>query len=270
MKRACIMLLVAAAYSLFAATVSAKEKDPRPAAGIQDNSFLIAEAYNQEQGQIQHVVSLQRQNRDWFFNFSQEWALGSQSHQLGYSVPYSWLRSGGQRVHDPGDVEISYRYQAWLESATMPAFAPGVSLIVPTGSGTKGTGDGSFGFEIGLPFSKIVSDRVTLHANAGMTSLFHVDGRQPTSFKLGGSAIYAVKRDFNLMFETLGEWNESVNDMRQIEREFMLTVSPGVRYAINFPDDAQLVLGLATPISFTKGSAPDYGIFLYLSFEHSF
>ncbi len=76
----------------------ADDDDPRPAAGIKDNSFLIEEAYNQEPGEIQHVVTLQRQHRDWFLDFSQEWALGSQTHQLGYSVPYSWLRSDGQRV----------------------------------------------------------------------------------------------------------------------------------------------------------------------------
>lgn len=264
-----IALLLAAASSTFAGSAAAEEEDERPAAGIKDNSFLIDEAYNQDVGELQHVLTLQRQNRDWLLTFGQEWALGSQAHQLGYSVPYSWLRSTGRRTHGFGDIEINYRYQAWFESAKMPAFAPGISLILPTGSRINGTGEGSLGYEILLPFSKIVSDRVTLHANAGMTSFFDVAGHQPTSFKLGGSAIYAVRRDFNLMLETVGEWNESVNDMREIEREFTLTISPGFRAALNFSNDAQFVLGLAAPITLARDTKPDFGVFLYLSFEHN-
>ena len=117
-------LIILAAGTLAAGIARADDVDPRPAAGIKEHSFLIEEAYSQEAGEIQHVVTLQRKQRDWFFHFSQEWALGSRTHQLGYSVPYSWLRSDGQRAKGIGDVEITYRYQAWLESATMPAFAP--------------------------------------------------------------------------------------------------------------------------------------------------
>lgn len=261
-------------FSLSAACVfyllpaTATENNEPLAKGVQDNSFLIEEAYNQEPGVVQHIATLQRQNRDWFFKFTQEWPLGSQTHQFSYSAPYSWLQSEGQRVQGIGDIMLNYRYQALLESDTTPAFAPRLSLILPTGNREKGTGEGSVGYEIMLPFSKVVSDRVTLHANAGMTSFFDVDGHQPTSFRLGGSGIYAVTRDFNLMFETLAEWNESVNALREIEREFRLTISPGFRYAFNL-DAGQLVMGVGAPIGFTK-NATDYGVMLYLSFEHSF
>ena len=46
-------------------------------------------------------------------------------------------------------------------------------------------------------------------------------------------------------------------------------LSPGARYAFNFPNDAQLVVGLAVPIGLTSDS-PDYGLFFYCSFEHAF
>ena len=130
--------MVIAATGLAVGIARADDDDPRPAAGIKENSFLIEEAYNQEPGEIQHVLTLQRQYRDWFLNFSQEWALGSQTHQLSYSVPYSWLRSDGQRVKGVGDAEITYRYQAWLETATSPAFAPELSLILPSGNRNRG------------------------------------------------------------------------------------------------------------------------------------
>jgi hypothetical protein len=35
----------------------AEEDDKRPAAAIQDNSFLIEEAYNQEEGVVQHILN---------------------------------------------------------------------------------------------------------------------------------------------------------------------------------------------------------------------
>jgi hypothetical protein len=247
----------------------ADDDDPRPAAGIKDNSFLIEEAYNQEPGEMQHVLTLQRQYRDWFLAYSQEWALGSQAHQLGYSLPYSWLRSDGQRVKGVGDATITYRYQLMLESATLPAVAPGISLILPSGNRNLGLGDGSMGVEIKLPVSKIVSDRVTLHANAGMTHLFNVQGFSPTSYMIGGSGIYAVTRDFNVLLEGVVEWNESVNDVPMIERETTFTLNPGFRTAINFPNDKQAVFGFSTPNTFSRDKRTDYGVFFYLSFEHN-
>ena len=46
-------------------------------------------------------------------------------------------------------------------------------------------------------------------------------------------------------------------------------ISPGFRWALNLPDELQLVSGLAFPIGLTD-DAPDYGVFLYFSIEHPF
>jgi hypothetical protein len=262
-----------AAFGLIATPAAfAEEKDTRPAAGIQDTSFLIEEAYNQGPGVVQHISTLRRVNRrDWHFNFTQEWPLGSQDDQFSYSVPYSWIRNDEDlRVDGFGDVLLNYRRQVWNENSFLPAFAPRLSLIVPTGSKSKGLGDGSYGFQTNLPFSKIVSDRVTLHANAGLTHLFDVEGLGPTSYNLGGSAIYAVTPEFNLMLEAIGDWEESVNDLKEIERQFTFTINPGFRSAVNFRDDSQLVWGFSVPIALSKGHSPDYGLFFYLSYEHDF
>jgi hypothetical protein len=281
---AVVRVLGAIAGCALALPATAGGDDPRPAAAIQDNSFLIEEAYNQEAGVVQHISTLRAQGGDVFFNFTQEWPVHSQRHQFSYSIPYSWLgpgnaaeqtlsdlilnfEEGGASQQGFGDVMLNYRWQALFENEHQPAFAPRVSLILPTGDRDKDLGNESFGYQINLPASKIVSDRVTMHGNAGLTSYVDVDGRQPTIFNLGGSAIYAVNREFNLMIEMLGEWVQSV-DEGEIESEFVFTVSPGVRYAFNF-SDAQLVLGVAAPMSFAK-EVQDYGAFLYLSYEHSF
>ena len=263
------MALTAIAVAVAAAPGRADEKAPRPAAGIQDNACIVEEAYNQEPGIVQHILCARRQGRDWSLQFIQEWPVSTQDHQVSYSVPYLWLRSEGQRAQGIGDVMLNYRYQALYETATTPAVAPRISLILPSGNAHKGTGSGSAGYQLLLPVSKIVSDRVTLHGNAGMTSYFDVQGQRPTSYLLGASAVYAVTPDFNLMLETVREWNESVDPTGQIERERSYTIAPGFRYAFNL-DAGQLVVGSSLPIRSVRGASTDYGLLLYMSFEHKF
>ena len=45
--------------------------------GIQDNSFLVEEAYNQEFGVVQHISSFTRfwDSKDWNYSFTQEWPV---------------------------------------------------------------------------------------------------------------------------------------------------------------------------------------------------
>jgi hypothetical protein len=88
------------------------------------------------------------------------------------------------------------------------------------------------------------------------------------SYRLGGSAIYAVSRDFNLMLELVGDWFETVDENRRKDYEFLAVASPGFRYAFNWPS-SQLVLGLAAPIGL-NGNTPEIGAFVYASFEHVF
>lgn len=264
-----ILVSAAIASTLYTLPAAADEKDSPLAAGIQDNLCLLEEAYNQEAGVVQHINCLERQQGDWFYNFTQEWPMGSQTNQFSYTVPYTWLRSEGRREQGLGDVMLNYRRQVLYESGNTPAFAPRFSLILPSGDEDKDLGSGSLGYEVRLPVSKIVSNRMSLHMNAGMTSYFDVDGQQPTSYLLGGAVIYALTRDFNFLLETVGEWEESVTPAGGIERETSFTVSPGARYAFNL-SAGQLVLAAGAPIQWTQGTGPDYGAFFYLSFEHRF
>ena len=269
----CTAALLLVALGVPFGSASADTDDPRPAAGLQDNSFLLEEGYNQEPGVVQHINGLMRTRDGWFYSFVQEWPMGSQDHQFSYAVPYSWTRNdAGEWVNGVGDIVLNYRPQIWRESAFLPAYAHRFSLVVPSGSRSKGLGEGSFGFQTNAALSKIVTDRITVHANAGFTTFFDVHGRQPTSSNVRGSAVFAVSRDFNLLIESVAEWNQSVNNMREIEREFVYTLSPGARYALNFPqlNDLQVVFGGAAPISFKRDKPTEYGVFLYLSFEHRF
>ena len=254
-------------------SAGAEGDDEYPAKGIQDNSFFIEEAYNQEPGVVQHILNITgtvtqgagADDKEWSFVFTQEWPMGTQTHQFSYTLPYFFRETGGQSSDAMGDVLINYRFQALRETSCRPACAPRLSLISPTGDKTHDFGNGVVGYQFNVPVSKIVSERWTLHANAGLTFLPDVQGSDLINYNVGGSAIVALSRNLNLMLECLANFEEEPGEGHATS----VIVSPGVRYAFNFKNNAQLVIGLAAPIGIT-GAAPDYGAFLYCSFEHFF
>ena len=100
--------------------------------------------------------------------------------------------------------------------------------------------------------SKIVSDRVTLHGNAGVHLLLR--RARPATDQLQPRRQCRLRRDAdtNFLVEAVGEWTETVNNTFRIEREFAFTLLPGVRHAFNLKE-GQLVLGAGVPIQFTEG-----------------
>jgi hypothetical protein len=255
----------------------------RPIDGIEDNSFLIEEAYNQETGVIQHIFNAtytnDRRHRGWEFTFTEEWPFFSEDHQISLTIPSYHLRERGQRQNGIGDILLNYRYQLLQESDNVPAFAPRFSLILPTGSRDKGTGDGVVGYRWNLPASKKVSPRIGLHANLGLTYLPKVrvplelpgrplsPKRSLVSYDLGASAIYALTSRIHLMLEWAGRSEQSLDDQGKRERQFKSLLSPGLRAAVVNAESVQSVLGLGLPIGLNRRSE-NYGAFLYFSLEH--
>lgn len=238
--------------------VHAEEAPRSKAQTIQDNSFLVEEAYNQEAGVVQHILTLSsEEDQVWTLGFTQEWPVFSQMHQFSYTVPYSF-RGNADGVED---VLLNYRWQVLTETDSRPAFAPRFSLILPTGDAERGFGDDTVGYQFNLPVSKVLNESWTVHANAGLTLL---PDAEREDFNLGGSLIYAVTSDFNLMLELVSNWEEDAS-----HRPAAVVISPGIRYAINFAGGEQLVLGAAVPVGLTS-AASDIGVFLYVSFEHDF
>ena len=76
-----------------------------------------------------------------------------------------------------------------------------------------------------------------------------------------------MKGNFNLMTEFVGGANEVIGDGGIVETERSFFINPGMRYAIDFDCGLQIVPGLSVPIGIGP-SAGEYGVFLYLSFEH--
>jgi hypothetical protein len=242
-----------------------------PASAIQDNSFFIEEAYNQEAGVVQHILTLgydytrRGEGKNFEAAFTQEWPFLSQLHQLSYTIPFSRVSESGSSHSGLGDVMLNYRLQALFEDEETPAFAPRISLILPSGNRREGLGNGVVGYQLNLPVSKIVHDRWTVHFNAGSTIYPGMRDRNPLGFHVGASLIYAVSDTFNLMLESLGDWSETALRGGNMERDFVAFISPGARYAFNLPN-AQIVVGAAVPIGLST-DAPDVGGFLYCSYE---
>jgi hypothetical protein len=244
------------------------------AKGIQDNSFFIEEAYNQEPGVVQHIlnvpINFMNGSREVAPSFTQEWPVFSQTHQFSYTIPYAFTEDNNGME----DMRLNYRVQALTEDERAPAFAPRFSVVLPTGDHNKGLGVGSVGYEANLPFSKIVSGRWTVNFNAGMSLFPNVRNHDLKNYNLGASAIVAVSRDLNLMLETVAGWNDDIAEgvlspEATVNRSTTALISPGARYAFNLPNEAQLVVGLGLPIGLTSDS-PDWGLFFYCSFEHPF
>jgi hypothetical protein len=260
---------------LFSGAVGfAQERQQFPKA-IEDNSFLIEEAYNQEKGVVQHIWSGLYQPGSpgsVLLGFTQEWPLFSASHQLSASIPYTLSGSGG--ADGLGDILINYRYQLF-ESGDWADIAPRFSVTLPTGNVQKGLGFGRVGFQVNIPASKRISPSFVLHLNAGLNVTPNARGfsdagkeytRTMRSYALGASAIVLLSENFNVMLESLLISADAFNDDGGADRINQIIVNPGVRGAINL-GDLQIVPGCAVPITFS-GEGVTTGWFLYLSFEH--
>jgi chemotaxis signal transduction protein len=256
-------------FTLGRGTVRAEEP-------IQDNSFLIEEAYNQERGVVQHISAFSRAHEtgDWLFSFTQEWPLPDQKHQLSFTLPVQEIHAAAVRSTGIGDAALNYRYQALGIGGGKVAFAPRLSLLVPTGSTRDGLGAGGAGFQVNLPLSVEMGSRFVSHWNAGATHTFQArdavgEEAGTSAYALGQSFVWLARPKLNLLVETIWSSAEVVQGPGATTRAEALFVSPGVRFAIDVKGGLQVVPGIAFPIG-VGPSRGQHALFLYLSLEHPF
>jgi len=239
---------------------------------ILDNSFLVEEAFNQEAGVFQNIVTAIRHGDTWQLAFTQEWPVGSQAHQLSYTVPLE----GMDLASGLGDIFVNYRYQAMREGSGRPAFSPRLSVIAPSGDADRGLGAGTYGLQVNLPFSKQTGD-VYWHWSGGLTWLPAVDsggdGRSPDEVALlspflAGSAVWRVRPMLQLMLEGVLEREQSVAGPLRTARDTLLTIAPGIRGGWNL-SDRQVVIGAAVPV-IVGGPSVETCVFGYVSYELPF
>ena len=244
-----------------------------PEKSIQDNSFLLEEAYNQEPGVVQHISTFTRyrESRDWLYTFTQEWPVPGIQHQFSYTLPYTSLAQSPDGRRGVGDILLNYRYQLLGDGNAKIAVAPRFSLILPTGDRNQLRGSGATGFQVNLPVSVVLSEALVTHWNLGTTYVPGArngagDKADLSSWNFGQSLIWLLHPRLNAMLELAYTSGEVVTGPGQKARADSFFINPGLRFAINFPSGLQIVPGLSLPIG-TGPSKGERAIFLYLSFE---
>lgn len=278
-----IALVSPIAANLPAQTTSAPPESlrvPRPSGesraaqrGIQDNSFLLEESYNQVPGVVQHISGLayDARARSLAYQFVQEWPLGGRTNQVSYNVSVLHEGASGTGV---GDSKLNYRYQLVGDEVARIAVASRLSALLPTGEPAKGRGVGSMGLEIWLPASLVLSDRFVAHANAGFTLVPNARGangvRATTrTWTSAASVVWLATSRFNALVEVVRQSAEEVAGPGSVTRRSNTTVSPGVRWAYNFTSGLQIVPGVGMPVDVASPERRRR-VFFYLSFEHRF
>ncbi len=263
-----VAILAAAIASSLPAFALAGNESP-----IQDNSFIIEEAYNQEPGVIQHISGFSRVagSGAWAYSFTEEWPVLGQTHQASVTFNYANVKSGGPT--GVGDLALNYRWQAVGSGETAVALAPRLTVLLPSGDAKQGLGTGGAGLQVNLPLSAVIGDGLVTHVNLGGTyvpSALASDGSHGplTAFAMGQSLVWLAHPRFNVLAEVLYA-NTVIAGPSTTDRLQTLTVNPGVRAALDFASGLQIVPGVSVPI----GVGPSRGeraVFFYLSFEHPF
>jgi len=243
---------------------------------IQDNSFLIEEAYNQEAGVVQHINTFQRfrQSRDWVYTFTQEWPVSSQKHQFSYTVPITRVTDSPDGRSGIGDVALNYRYQLVGDGEAKLAISPRFSVIAATGNEAQGRGLGATSYQAQIPLSLVLAPTLVAHTNAGYTWTPKAkdalgDKADLKAWNVGQSFVWLASRRINFMLEAVYTHGQEVAGAGRTATVKSAFVSPGVRWSYDFASGLQIVPGIAFPIGVGPGR-PEKAVFLYLSFEHPF
>lgn len=259
---------------LLATALQAQEKAKE--GPIQDNSFLVEEAYNQETGVVQHISTFTRfqESKDWVYTFTQEWPVFSQKNQFSFTLPWQRLDASLDGKQAFGDVALNWRYQLVGDGTTPVAFSPRLSLLLPTGDEKTGYGKGTVGYQVNLPVSFTLGEAFVGHFNAGGTLTPRArtaggDRATTRDYALGQSLIWLANPRVNLMLECVYTNTEVITGPGRTERQGAAFINPGIRWAHNFASGLQIVPGIAVPIG-VGASRGEKAIFLYLSFEHPF
>lgn len=271
MKRIFIPVL----FLLCAPLSFAQKPTEKASSGIQDNSFLIEEAYNQEAGVVQHINTFMRlRGGDWVYTFTQELPVKSIKHQLSYTLVAQKAGSAPDGGRGLGDMLLNYRYQLIGDGNAKVAVSPRFSVLLPTGSARKGFGAGAPGVQLNLPVSVVLSRHFVTHWNAGATHTRAAknalgEKANTTGYNLGQSIVWLARPCFNALLETAWNSSETVTGNKQKTRDNTLFINPGVRWAHNFHSGLQIVPGVSVPLGVGTNRG-ERAIFFYLSFEHPF
>lgn len=250
---------------------------------IEDNSFFVEEAFNQQKGVVQFISTCyftKIRQGDMAYSFTHEIPLKGVKHQFSYTLNYSVFPSLLPNGHGLGDIMVNYRYELSGKN-NWALITPRLSLIMPTGDANKSLGSGAWGTQVNLPVSKMISNKLVTHYNAGFTFLrdaHHSLADTPTQddfirqdlthFHAGASIIWMVSNRLNGMLEYMSSFNDQFDAVGKVSKQHEMLVNPGIRYAFQ-AGKSQIVPGISLPIAWQEDQSTT-GLFFYLSIEPDF
>ncbi|MCX6155062.1 MAG: hypothetical protein NT007_12990 [Candidatus Kapabacteria bacterium] len=246
---------------------------------IEDNSFLIEEAFNQEERvvhNIQYATFYKKPCSLLYYSFNQEWPVGGIPHQFSFTVPYEQVNG----LKGIGDISLNYRYQLTYKD-DWALCAPRFSIIMPTGKKDPDLFTGNLGLQINVPATKRISELIQIHANLGFTYLNNASFRDESIFdnskNIFSKSVYNFNTGVglniiatgyvNFIFEVIENFNnlpQNRTDNTYINETILV---PGVRFAFNLWT-AQIVPGIGIPFRYLSNSNSGYiGALAYFSVE---
>jgi hypothetical protein len=249
---------------------------------IEDNSFLVDEAFNQEKGVMQFIASFYWSDLSSScvaYGFTHEIPVFTDHHQVSYTLQYNFSQPFGKtRYSGPGDITIGYSYLvAGKDDLLM--MLPQINFVIPTGDPSKGLGNGGFGCKLGLALTKRFSSAIVTHYNISCTMIYNADEYMKTSQgesrkaektikvkTFASSVVWYPASRFNIMFETVLNYLNDIHANGPNLRSWQVTGNPGLRFAADLPK-ALLVAGASFPFTFDDDLKDQDGIFIYLSLE---
>lgn len=244
-------------------------------AKIEDNSFLLEEAFNQEYGIYQFIQKYQMPTKNqttYDYSFENEIPITDKTHQFSYSIPVT--KTDPNVRSKIGDLGLSYRWQPVNRDGFL--LAERFTLLTPTGSVADGTGSGVFGFEFMQAATMELSSKFMNHWNFGFSSTPNAKTsgigfrRTISTFTAGSSLIYTGSDNFNIMFEALMESGQQLDTNGRKSSYTSVYLNPGLRWAIDLDwKDTQIVPGIGFPVDVINAPTVQT-VLLYLSIEPKF
>lgn len=235
---------------------------------IEDNSFLVEEAYNQEPGVVQFINVYQKPNhgKDWSYVFINEIPVMSQEHQFSYEIPYQHIEGLTSGV---GDIKLNYRYQIYSNDKFTTTGR--LSYVSNTGKFDDGLGAGVPSYETSLVTSIKISEQWLQHWNVGAAHMPKAkiasgDAADNNKFFWNLSNVYLITDNFNFMLELVSTQEEATIGKDQTEWSANFVVSPSLRYGFNI-GEWQFVPGIAFPSNIGANPGTENQTLVYLSIE---
>lgn len=300
------LLIFSLFASVFIGSAHSQSAPPaEPAPEEPDYAFVAGGPYTQVKNSIQIIHQFGygtrgfntpggRLNDDeflWFFRT--EWGL-TDRWELDIITPFSGTRqrlAGTTLASSYGyaDTTIGARYRFFDEETAPFILTMGPQVILPTGSVSKGTGNGSAGFAWDVAAAKDWGGPIFLFQSFNYSVLPSADDTTPgstRSFALHGAewataiGLRALERetssganhDVHVFLEGAGAWGHEVAPGVAVgSRQSALSwlFSPGVRYGFLTARKTLIEIGVSVPIGLGP-NGPKKGIVIQFQFERVF